>query len=146
VRKRNTQTFYYPKNGTPVNRRSFDKQIRDIIDSLNLINLGNVPGVVKRTAVNHKCQTNEYFIGFTDLSVSRTGELPQIKNVSLGKKYVFKDVNGGVGATMISILTPDSATIDGQNTYTIRFKYGSVTIIKTDDNIWSVESEYRIGE
>lgn len=117
------------------------RQVKEIIDALNLISLANVTGVLRNVAIDYGIINSDYYIGVTHVGSGRNIALPVLTSVGIGKTVIVKDENGNVGGGTIVVNTPDDVKIDGANTYTIFRPYGSVTFIRNKDN-WSIIGEY----
>lgn len=84
------------------------------------------------TAADYTLLTTDYIVGVTDLTVTRTMNLPAAATAGAGRIYEIKDETGNASpTTRINIDPNGSETIDGNPTAEIITAYGSMKIYCT---------------
>ncbi|HDY88520.1 MAG TPA: hypothetical protein ENH82_10485, partial [bacterium] len=70
------------------------RQVKDILDALNLISLANVTGVLRNVTADYNIINSDYYIGVTNVGSGRNIALPVLTSVGIGKTVIVKDENG----------------------------------------------------
>jgi len=82
------------------------------------------------TAVDYSVLITDYYIGVTDLTVSRTMTIPLASACYNGQVFLFKDETGTCsGAKKIILLASGADTIDGAANQDLTAKWISVGIV-----------------
>lgn len=79
------------------------------------------------TAINYTATSQDWLIGVTDTSASRTITLPPASGLA-GKQLVIKDESGAAGTNNITVDGNASETIDGTLTAVISTNYGALRL------------------
>lgn len=113
-----------------------DSEILSLDEEGTVNNAGGYIHKRTATATNYNISSDDYYIGVTDTTVSRTIQLMSAL-VSAGRIFIVKDESGAAGTNNISITTEGAETIDGQSNYTISVNYGAAIFI-CDGTNWFV--------
>jgi len=84
---------------------------------------------------NYTVLVNDYIVGITALTASRTIALPPAATAGAGKIFVIKDESGGAGANNIIIDPNGAELIDGSATKLIAANYNGFTVY-TNGTAW----------
>ena len=112
--------------------------------SYAMSNVGDVSFVggmkVKQYLVsaNYSIVASDYYIGVTDVSVTKVITLPSAATVGAGKVYVIKDHSGEANqSAYVSIAGSGSEKVDGQSSFDLKAPYESVMVVSDGSN-WFV--------
>lgn len=98
------------------------------------------PVVNKRvaTAIDYNVLATDYYVGVTNVAVTRTITLPLLSAVTEGQTFVVKDESGAAGIANPIVVDGNGAElVDGAADVRVSTPYGSVTVVSNGTS-WSV--------